>query len=152
MQTIWSALTEGQRHSLIALAGVSATVLLTMLVLGAVREGSYRSKCAEVKQNLHAIQLAVERFAVDHSLDFYPRQIDDIKARGYLQEFPTNPFTGRPMRCIEAPAVAPAEFHQLHDAPPGAEPGDFFYYKRWAKDGPQASDGNPIGYSLGAYF
>jgi hypothetical protein len=152
MERIWSSLAEDRRRSLLALACAAATLLLGLFIYSAVREAGYRAKCAEVKQNLHAIQLAVERFAVDDPGSFYPSRIEDVIARGYLAEFPVNPFTGLPMRCIEVPQVAPSDFEQLREAPPGAAPGDFFYYKRYGRDGPQATDGNPIGYSLGAYF
>src|SRR5688572_30675725 len=101
MQHHWNRLRKSQKSNLIALGFVVATVLIAQLLYGLVREVSYKRKCAEVKQNLHAIQLAVERYSVDHPESSYPRDIREVKTRGYLPEFPTNPFTGLPMRCVE---------------------------------------------------
>jgi hypothetical protein len=72
-------------------------------------------KSAVVKANLHAIQLAVERFAVDNEGTYPPRAIDVLSA-GYMDSFPLNPFRGMPM--LE---------HELFSASL-PEPGDFVYW------------------------
>lgn len=88
-----------------------------------------KSKEAEVKQNLHSIQLAVERFAVDHD-GAYPTTIDELQAQSYLPQLPQNPFTNQPMRNIS----------------PGEQPfqGEFTYK-------PAVKDGGVVGYELYGY-
>lgn len=50
---------------------------------------------AETKQNLHAIQLAVERYAVDHDC-YYPVSMEQVRAAGYMDSFPGNPYLMEP--------------------------------------------------------
>jgi len=72
------------------------------------------SRNAEIcKRNLHAIQLAVERYAVDSPHADYPYDVCDVIRAGYIDAFPINPFSGEPMQPY----------------PPGSEPplGDFIY-------------------------
>jgi hypothetical protein len=95
--------------------------------------------------------LAVERYAVDHPQSSYPRQIKEVIKLGYLEEFPLNPFTGLPMRCVEESSSADYKF-DYQSVPVGAEFGDFLYYKRYGKDGQQNPYEAPMGYSLAAYM
>jgi hypothetical protein len=55
---------------------------------------------AEVKMDLHAIQIAVERYGTDHEGQ-YPWEINDLIAENYLTSFPQNPFSAEPMKPIE---------------------------------------------------
>ena len=84
---------------------------------------------AVVKANLHSIQLAVERFAVDHD-GTYPKAIDELQVGNYLSQPPQNPFTKQPMRNIS----------------PGDTPyaGEFSYL-------PVMKGGEAVGYDLYAY-
>jgi type II secretory pathway pseudopilin PulG len=113
-----------------AVGAFQLLVLLPLLIAVpnfiAIKE---KSKEAETKQNLHSIQLAVERFAAD-SGGTYPTTIDELQAGNYLQQPPQNPFTLRPMRNIS----------------PGDEPfaGEFSYE-------PVMKDGKAVGYALYAY-
>ena len=127
-----------------------ATVLLAMFIHNVAVNITYKRKCSQVKQNLHAIQLAVERYSVDDPQGTYPRSIKDVIRRGYLAEFPINPFTGMPMRCVEEKTDA-VKF-SMEYVPPEAEPGDFMYFKRFGPNGQQSLDQAPQGYSLAAYF
>jgi len=61
----------------------------------------HRSKVAQVNENAHAVQLALERFAVDDPHCYYPISVQQAIAAGYLPELPVNPFTGHPVRFIE---------------------------------------------------
>ena len=51
---------------------------------------------AEVKSNVHTIQIALERYAVDHyddpETDTYPREIETLINEEYIVAFPPNPF------------------------------------------------------------
>lgn len=60
----------------------------------------YEGKLALAKQNMHKIQLGLERFAVDSAGSVYPHQIDELIQAGYLEQMPENPFSGQPMRCV----------------------------------------------------
>ncbi len=53
-----------------------------------------RSKEATVRSNLHAIQMAVEVFAVDHGA-IYPQPADNAELESLMPNgsYPTNPFT-----------------------------------------------------------
>jgi hypothetical protein len=49
-----------------------------------------KAKEAEVKQNLHAIQLALERYAVDHD-GMYPQDLAALAVFNIMRELPGNP-------------------------------------------------------------
>lgn len=53
----------------------------------------------EIKNNLHSIQIAVERYAADNE-GVYPSSIDDLGQGEYMPEFPNNPVTEEPMNEI----------------------------------------------------
>jgi hypothetical protein len=80
---------------------------------------------AQCKQNLHEVQLAIERFAVDSPRGNYPRDPGEVIAEGYLTEMPYNPFTGSPMRWVVLAAV-----DYSAPRPPGLSHGDFGYCPR----------------------
>ncbi|MEP0815025.1 MAG: hypothetical protein HRF49_10215 [bacterium] len=48
---------------------------------------------AELKSSSHAIQLAVERYAVDNE-GLYPADLDELVRLGYMDRFPPNPYYG----------------------------------------------------------
>jgi hypothetical protein len=85
----------------------------------------FQSKMAQCKQNLHEVQLAIERFAVDSPRGNYPRDPGEVIAEGYLTEMPYNPFTGSPMRWVVLAAV-----DYSAPRPPGLSHGDFGYCPR----------------------
>jgi hypothetical protein len=150
MQKLSSRIAQRHLANAVAVVLTIGTVVLAMFIRSVAIELDYKSKCAKVKENLHAIQLAVERYSVDSPDSTYPRSLSDLKGSGYLPEMPTNPFTGLPMRCV-------AELTDVHkfDAgyvPPDAQPGDFMYFKRFGPQGQQRADEAPEGYSLAAYF
>lgn len=80
---------------------------------------------AGMKEGLHTIQMAVERYAKDNN-GIYPATADDLLSRKFLDAWPTNPLTGKPMK-----PVAWGE----------RSPGDFFYW----------TDEHHFAYCLGAY-
>lgn len=51
-----------------------------------------KARTAEAKQNLHAIHLALERYAVDDPHGSYPLRLSQLRDEGYLPEFPRNPY------------------------------------------------------------
>lgn len=85
----------------------------------------YKAKEAEVKSNIHSIQIAIERHYVD--FESYPPDSHALIEKGYLDEFPFNPYTDEPM---------------IECGFPGS-PGDFIYF-------PIFDDANEkvIGYKL----
>lgn len=76
--------------------GVLAWLIFAVWLPGCQYEG----KLALAKQHMHAIQLGLERFAVDSPGSVYPHRIDELLQAGYLEQMPLNPFTGQPMRCV----------------------------------------------------
>jgi hypothetical protein len=118
------------------LAGSALGVLLTAAFVNThivmpVREARLAS---QAKQNLHAVQLAVERFAVDQADGNYPLRASEVIAAGYLSVMPPNPYTGQPMQEYSVDT-------QLLPA------GDFVYYPRYSVAG-EATDAEVIGYTL----
>jgi hypothetical protein len=71
---------------------------------------------------------------VDDPQSRYPRDLGQLRAGGYMEDMPLNPFTGQPMRCINDASEA--------------QPGDFTYTLRFQGGG----TGEPDGYTLAAYF
>lgn len=150
MQRMLSKLSPSQRSNVIALACTVGTALLALLMRNVVAGVEYKRNCAEVKQNLHAIQLAVERYSVDDPDSSYPRDIKDVIRRGYLVEFPTNPFSGQPMRCVEQ--LDDVQKFDVEYVPAATQRGDFLYFRRFGRNGRQGADDAPEGYSLAAYL
>jgi hypothetical protein len=84
---------------------------------------------AEVKSNVHNIQIALERYATEHN-DIYPERIETLIDGNLMTVFPRNPFTNRPQ--INVPYGSP-DFE-----------GNFTYL-------PVTVDGEILGYYLIAY-
>jgi hypothetical protein len=79
---------------------LGALVMVIGSVPGMVGVSHVHAVEAEVKSDVHAIQIAVERYAVDHQ-GHYPSEIQQLNADGYLLSFPENPFSREPMRPIQ---------------------------------------------------
>jgi hypothetical protein len=70
------------------------------------------------KQNLHSLQLALERYAVDNA-GYYPLDFIELAKQGYMPQNPENAYTARRSReCIPMQLIPPGI--------PGS-PGDFTY-------------------------
>ena len=83
----------------------------------------YAEKMAQSKANLHSVQLGLERFSVDVPGSYYPLDPGVLINEGYLDQMPTNPFTGQPMRYI----ILSQPGHEA-GIPAGLSHGDFGYY------------------------
>jgi len=58
-----------------------------------------KAKEAELKQNLHSIQLTLERYGTDYFC--YPDNIEEVISSGYIEAFPGNPFNEQaPMKPV----------------------------------------------------
>ena len=76
------------------IAGVAA-----WLIFGVAVPRAHEAQClAQAKQNLHSVQLGLERYAVDAPQSKYPADLNTLIKDGYLQALPDNPFTGQPMK------------------------------------------------------
>ena len=75
-----------------------ASGLLLLSLVVSVPGCIYKKSLVTSKQNLHAVQLALERFAVDSPGANYPVRIEQIIEDGYMPQLPLNPFTMQPMR------------------------------------------------------
>lgn len=65
------------------LVAVAVILLLTAFAAPSIHAAMVRSRAAQVKQDLQAIQTALERHYLDHS--FYPIQLNDLVKRGLLK-------------------------------------------------------------------
>lgn len=144
------------RQGLVFWLGISAVSLGVYLVFGLfLPQLRYHKLEAEAKQNLHAVQLGLERMAVDDPGSNYPYDIYDVIRRGYLNEFPANPFLRRPMRGISIDLPPRGEHGWLSpDSLPAVAPGDFIYVRRYSEGfiPGQAASGLPVvGYTLVLY-
>ena len=90
---------------------------------------AFKAKMAECKQNLHAVQLGLERFSVDAPGSIYPLDLTALIEQSYLREMPLNPFTGEPMRWVVL-----TELDLDASMPLGLSHGDFGYYPRPEKE------------------
>ena len=70
-------------------------------------------KRAESLQNLHAIQLAIERYYFDSKT--YPADLSVLQSEAYLPRLPGNPYNGAPMEQIPAGQHQPGCFSYLTD-------------------------------------
>ncbi len=124
----------------------AAAVVLVWLVFGSwIPRAQYARQVAQAKQNLHSIQLGLERFCVDSPHSTYPLRVEELLSTGYMREFPPNPFTGEPMRPVQVDLRAYNGHGWLQV--PGAHHGDFVYYPRFDETGA----GEPCGYTLFLY-
>ena len=109
---------------------------------------------SQSKQNLHAVQLALERWAVDSPGGNYPARLEVLAEEGYMPVMPENPFTRRPMegRVYADWDYAAANPHKLG-------PGNFGYVPKVdyrttlsQEDLAGLEDGDIIGYELVLYW
>jgi hypothetical protein len=76
--------------------------MLLWLILGVwIPRWHYKSQVVQCMQNLHEIQLGIERFAVDDPQERYPPSTAEIVRAGYLPDLPLNPFSGQAMRQLQ---------------------------------------------------
>lgn len=75
----------------LAVAGLAAAALAPKLI----RVTDLNTQPANSKVNLHIIQLALERYAVDHD-SRYPAVLAVLAEEGYLPELPANSYGPRP--------------------------------------------------------
>ncbi|MBN2081809.1 hypothetical protein JW859_06310 [bacterium] len=75
---------------------VGAAIIL--ILASSIPRVIYARDMTKCKQNLHAVQLALERFAVDSPGCVYPLRLEELSEQSYMPVMPTNPFTGQPMR------------------------------------------------------
>ena len=87
-----------------ALLWLAAVVVLAAIGCAAAWQFYFRP-WRQFRANAHQIQIAVERFAVDTE-GSYPNQIEALFNKGYLKDWPPNPFGPGTMHPI--PADAPA--------------------------------------------
>lgn len=136
--------------------GVGVAGLGAYLVFGQfIPQARYHALEAQAKENMHAVQIALERMAVDNPGSDYPYDINEIVRRGYLQELPLNPFAHRPM-CGVSIDLPPRENGPLLENPelPRMPPGDFVYVRRYGEGyvpGQPANGLLVIGYTLVLY-
>jgi hypothetical protein len=134
-----------RRQLRMALWGAALLVCAWLVFFNWIPRAQYKRREAEAKQNLHSVQLALERFAVDAPDGTYPLRIEQLISSGYMQELPPNPFSGEPMRAIQVDLRA-YNGRGLFNVP-GARHGDFVYYPRFDETGESA----PTGYTLFLY-
>lgn len=80
-------------------AGVICIFIITLALTGCPTSGhDIREK--EVESGVHAIQIAIETYAVDHD-DYYPEDINDLIDNEVISEFPNNPMTEGNMEPVE---------------------------------------------------
>ena len=104
---------QRDKPKLLILVVALLALLLSVFVCNCiVKPAAYAGKIGASKKNIHAIQLIVERFAVDTE-GTYPLHVADAINRDYADHLPLNPFTGQPMREL-----------RLGDPP---SLGDFYY-------------------------
>jgi hypothetical protein len=134
------------KRTLLLLAVLAVVAFVVSLAcLDWIPKYQYQNKVAEAKLNLHAVQLALERFAVEQPDSTYPADIRELISTGFLTEFPPNPFTGQPMQPI---SIVDGNYdgHGLLNIP-GAQHGDFVYYPRRNTEG----ELKPSAYTLFLY-
>jgi hypothetical protein len=82
----------------VSFVGMAFGVYFTMALLGGYVDAKLKSKESQTKTNVHDIQIALERYWVDHCV--YPADIATLQSEGYIGALPMNPFTRQPMREI----------------------------------------------------
>jgi hypothetical protein len=132
-----------------ALVGVGAVVILldyfipVMFIAAPNFEKiKLKAKEAETKQNLHSIQLSLERYATDNKA-LYPDSIAKLKSEGYLFT-PPNTVTGKEMREVkfgEQPSIG--EFTYVPVSVKGKTTG--YYLLAYGFDDPLSEDVNGDG-------
>jgi hypothetical protein len=89
------------------------------MIMGFKEEIQYSmpSRESESLSTAHTIQIAIERWAVDHAGQ-YPKSTSELITYGYMYEFPNNPYQHRPMQETFIPGVA----------------GDYYYVPQMDKE------------------
>lgn len=54
----------------------------------------------QTKDNLHAVQLAIEKWRYDNNYENIPDTLDDLVAKKYLTKLPMNPYTDNTIRVV----------------------------------------------------
>lgn len=137
--------TRSDRWSLVLAAVVVIWYVAAVVVIPKVE---YKSHKAQVKQNLHTVQLALERFAVDSPDNSYPLSLQELQVEGYMREFPSNPFAGRPMRGAVYVWRSDLTREENEARIPRQAKGDFVYIQRFYGE---SGSPRPVGYTLVAY-
>lgn len=77
------------------------------MIMGIKEEIKYSmpTKESESLSNAHTVQMALERWAVDHSGQ-YPKNTVEILSQGYMHKFPDNPYMKRAMLEVPLPGIA----------------------------------------------
>lgn len=117
-------------------AAVAVLILGVAAVVVVVPNFAHVTDCFNPKaltiQNLHAIQLAVERYQLDHGE--FPKDMEPVQSEGYLPKYPSNAYRqadlARSMREVDLEAY---DFL-----------GDFSYV-------PRIRNGKAVAYELIAY-
>ncbi len=80
-------------------AGTIFIFIITLALTGCPTSG-HDTREKEVESNIHAIQIAIETYAVDHD-NYYPEDINDLIDSEIMTEFPNNPMTEVNMEPVE---------------------------------------------------
>jgi hypothetical protein len=113
-------------------------LLLALAVFGYFTQVQSRERRS--KQNLYAVLLALERYAVDDLHGNYPMDAADLLSQGYLDPLPANPYSGQQLRIVSLgiPPGIPTYLtsHSWQKAPPPGLPippgmryGDIAYFR-----------------------
>jgi hypothetical protein len=141
----------------LAAGGVLLALLAVANIILEVKDGSGSE---ETQQSIQAIQLALERYAVD-SGGFYPLTMDPVQDEGYLPTLPTNRYARRQIKELSGQLTGEQLDALTHMQPLGANrlpeelreqlewPGNFVYLPRIEAD--DAGGHTARGYSLLAF-
>jgi hypothetical protein len=141
----------------LAAGGILLAFLAVANIVFEVRDGSGNEETA---QSIHAIQLALERYAVDHG-GLYPVTLEPVQQEGYLPAFPRNPYSKRQLKDLRAQLTGEQVSMLSQMQPLGADrlpvelreqlewAGNFVYLPRIELDGNGAYTAR--GYSLLAF-
>jgi hypothetical protein len=75
--------------------GATCLLLLAAILWNPGCRIAGRARAAECKQNLHTIQLALERYQIDHD-ELFPAALGELLSLGYLPCLPANPYDRQP--------------------------------------------------------
>jgi len=87
------------------------------LIISNIRTASRMEAEEESKSDLHTIQIALERYAVDNE-GKYPKTSEELINLDYITEFPVNTFSEEPMKDVSFNQRAPGEFTYISIADP----------------------------------
>src|SRR5437016_5051474 len=96
LRRFWSLIPPRDKLVFVLLGGAGAGILGALLINAAFIQPAQRAKQDTLaRENLHQIQLALERFAVDSDKSSYPFTATELLGTGYLAQMPLNPYTGQ---------------------------------------------------------